>query len=257
MDSRLYNPENLLIFGITGYARSGKDTAAKIISDLIAEIESENRRLDHHNIHKCIIRHADPIKDAVAEVMKYFFEPELDSNSMSSELLHSREIANTREKLDEHKDKGEKIYDIDIRRAFQQVGGVFRSQNKDIFALIATKQVEQDIKIHENLKKSYRDKQLSHNKTKYIYIVPDTRFVNEEKFMREKFGSCYQLIKIDKPDITEKAKRGEPPYDHESEKQIEMLSPDKIITNDSTLVALKENVTAYALKVMRATSWLN
>ena len=256
MDSRSYSPENLLIFGITGYARSGKDTAAKAILDLIAKIGSENRYAEYRDINTRVIRYADPIKDATAEVMKYFFEPKLVLNPEFPELRYPHEIESVKQHLDIHKDKGEKICDIDIRHTYQQLGNVFRSQNKDIFALIAARRIEQDIEIYESSKTSYYNKLLSHDKTKHIYIIPDTRFVNEEKIMREKFGSCYRLIKIDKPDITEKAKHSIPPYNHESEKQIELLTPDKTVVNDSSLNVLNENISTYVLKVMKLSGWL-
>ena len=188
-------------------------------------------------------RFADPIKDATVESLKYFIE-----ESYHEDMRHTGSLATTASIytiIDGYKNANSELAGINVRKAQQQIGAVFRNMNKDFYVEAMVSRIKKDINITE---KYYSTSIVKMHNHATIIIIPDTRFENEEKRLREVFGDCYNLIRIDKPDIIAKAEAGEPPYDHESEKQIKLLTPDKVIVNDGSLDDLETKVKGYIAK---------
>jgi len=264
MDSRLYDPKKVLILGIAGHARSGKDTAAQIFKNFFNNSNDENTDKGQfydlsENTSTNILRFADPIKRAAAEFMKYFFDVSVPSGLRLSVTPHYN-IDDILKRLEEYKNSGELLHGIDLRKTQQQLGSVMRSQNENIFVEIMIERIKKSLGSN-----AYRDDNDNFadffnavsNYKKYVIIIPDTRFINEEKLMREAFGDCYKLVLVNRPEITEKAARREPPYDHESEQQIRLLTPDIVIKNDGDLDTFKIKSLNQIKKLLVFQGWLN
>jgi len=264
MASVLYDPEKVLILGIAGHARSGKDTAARFISEFFKNVYNE-KFIDKEDIGVLlsgglnleIFRFADPIKNAAAEFMKYFFDMK-ESGGLHMPANRYFDMNEILKQLDEYKNNGELIHGIDIRKTQQQLGSVMRNQNKDIFVEIMIERIKKALPDPDYGKTDIGDFVADFGLYgKHIVIIPDTRFANEESLMRETFGDCYKLILVDRPEITEKAARREPPYDHESEQQISLLNPDVTIQNDKDLDDLKTNTINQIMKILVFQGWVN
>jgi len=241
MDSHSCNTSDLLIIALAGYARSGKDTAADMLFKYLDSALADKYGVKQYSIKK--YRFADPIKDATAESLKYFID-----ESYHEDMSHTSVAVNTsvlHSVIDEYKNANSELAGINVRKAQQQIGSVFRNMNNNFFVDAMISRIKKDV---ETATKFFSSPVLQKRNHVTIIIIPDTRFVNEEKLLREEFGECYNLIRVDKPDIIAKAEAGEPPYNHESEKQIRMLNPDKVIMNDGSLDDLKLKVKNYIAK---------
>ena len=212
-----------LVIGIAGHARSGKNTVANFIKDAI------NKYCDNTAVYEFTF--AEPIKKANFAML----EPLLDS---SVDPLADLERA---------KNNGQQIHKIDIRYTLQHLGTVYRKQNPDIFAEIMIHRIKNEL----NKSAGYFEQYFDAPEDLQIFIIPDTRFVNEETLLREAFGDDYVLLKVDKPEITVKALNGVSPYDHESEQQIRFLTPDHTFKNNGTLEDLEKKVETYMLKLLK------
>ena len=212
-----------LVIGIAGHARCGKNTVANFIKDTI------NKNCEDAAVHEFTF--AEPIKKANLAML----EPLLDSS------------VNPMADLERAKNNGQKIHGIDIRYALQHLGTVYRKQNQDIFAEIMVHRIKNEL----NKSAGYFEQYFSAPEDLQIFIIPDTRFVNEETLLREAFGDDYILLKVDKPEITVKALNGVSPYDHESEQQIRFLTPDHTFKNDGALENLEKKVETYMLKLLK------
>ncbi len=220
MDSHL---SRKLVIGIAGHARSGKNTVANFIKDTI------DNYCEDALIHEFTF--AEPIKKANLTMLEPFLRSSVDP------------LAD----LDEAKNSGQKFCGIDVRRTLQQLGAVYRKQNPDIFAEIMIHKIKNEL----NRPAGYFSQFIDMSEEFQVFIIPDTRFVNEETLLREAFGDDYILLKVDKPEITVKALNSVSPYDHESEQQIRFLTPDHTFKNDGTLEDLKKKVETYMLKLLK------
>jgi len=265
MASHSYDPKKVLILGIAGHARCGKDTASQFIANFFKKNCSEKyanknttNSLLENNVLLDIMRFADPIKLATVEFMKYFFDVKESGgwHLPASRYFDTDEIL---KQLDEYKNCGELLHGIDIRKTQQQLGSVMRKQNENIFVEIMIERIAKNVgsNAYDNEDEFADFFNMLSGYKKYIIIIPDTRFVNEEKLMREAFGDCYKLILVDRPEITEKAARREPPYDHESEQQIGLLNPDIVIKNDDNLDNFKTKTLNQIKKLLVFQGWLN
>jgi len=233
MDSHSCNTSELLIIALAGYARSGKDTVADMLFKYLDNTLAEKYSVKHYSIKK--YRFADPIKDATVESLKYFINGiENEDRTMHRAKLHSI--------MDEYKNANSELAGINVRKAQQQIGAVFRNMNKDFYVDVMISRIKNDVVWASEFYSAETRRHVN------IIIIPDTRFENEEKRLRDEFGDCYNLIRVDKPDIIAKAEAGEPPYNHESERQIKLLNPDKVIMNDGSLDDLETKVKGYIAK---------
>jgi len=209
--------DDYLVIGIAGHARSGKDTAAQYIQKLNQKHDFASRVI--------VKSFAEPLKVVVTSVMR-----DLVPNDISVSAYAYLETL---------KNNNQELNGINIRKALQQVSDVFRNMNDNIFVEILIAKIKNILANHV----------LAGGKT--VFIIPDTRFKVEEDLLRKEFGDKYVLIKVGRPEIDEKAARGEPPYDHVSEKQIDMLTPDVSIMNDGSLEGLEAKIEKTTLKIIK------
>ena len=209
-----------LVIGITGYARSGKNTVSEFIKKIAISRVNGCSTFEYS--------FAAPLKKSVIGLMSGLLDEYDDPYKF----------------LEDAKNNNEKVKGIDIRYTLQQLGSICRKQNHDIFAEIMVNKINKAVKYSSSTP-------FDRDSDRQIFIIPDTRFINEEAILRDAFGDDYILINVDKPEITVKALNDIPPYNHESEQQIKLLTPDKIFKNDGSLEDLKKKIEIYMLKIFK------
>ena len=185
-------PTPVVKIGITGGIRSGKDTVADIIEDLINTL--------YTNDTKMVMGFADGIRDLME-----IFLPELLEGGKP-------------------------------RKAYQGIGQELRQHDPDVWVKYALKTMELNDAVFPE----------TH------YIVKDVRQPNEAKALQERGFTIIKVVS-DRQTRIDRAKAegdvfNEDDLNHETEKAIDLITPDTIIYNNGTLDDLYEAIEDFLLE---------
>lgn len=229
----------ITLIGVSGVARSGKDTVTGFINDYLKDLTIPSYRYGL----------ADPIKEQVAEIFGWGYDEmygdlkeELMDTEINVELMHDVIC----EFLEHHSS----IYDsfqltqmmVDILYDHSLVIDsddvddilVVRASPRTMFQLWGTEFGRQKIK--DSIWFDLADEERQRNPGS-VMVISDVRFVNEAQWIKDDPRGV--LIAVERPN--NKDSIGE---SHDSEKELGQVKEiaDALITNDGTLTELEETV---------------
>jgi dephospho-CoA kinase len=195
-----------LHYGLTGYARTGKDTIADYL-------------VSKHGFKKFAL--ADEVRAALLKLNPHLRTRDFPSGAPLSELLE-------REGWDELK---EQQTNPSLRGMLQRLGTeVGRALDSDIWIKALEKRIdeyEREHRMHLNV--------LRLEGTPHHYVIPDVRFLNEAE-------NCYHVIRVHRPGVG-------PANGHQSETEVDEITPHAVIVNDGTVEELHAKVDAVLIEL--------
>lgn len=209
-----------MLIGISGFARSGKDTVCDILL--------------HHGVVDNRYAFADPIKDMINILFGWGHDEAFgDKKETTVEVLTSTVASNmgafissvSKYKIDEYGVSAEMIAGLLLEEVYGEVmtflGGTIEISPREVYQLFGTEVCRH--KIHEDIWVLIAKKTDT--------VIPDVRFPNEADWLTE-VGTIVHVVRNDAPAVNP----------HESEKYINDLHSDIVIHNNGTLVDLESVV---------------